>query len=95
MVRAYDGKFLKSLNLRSLGMEINPEVIYKAKLLNARVDEIPAKLDRGLQKAEGVKRRSSMNVLRHKIAILLCGFLFRPVMFFGLALLVFSIYVNT
>jgi hypothetical protein len=37
-------------------------------------------------------------VLRHTMAILLSGFLFRPVMFFiipGLALLVFAVYVNT
>jgi glycosyltransferase involved in cell wall biosynthesis len=98
MVRAYDGKFLRSLNLRSLGMEINPEVIYKARLLNARIDEIPAHLDWGLQKAEGMKRRSSMKVLRHTMAILLSGFLFRPVMFFiipGLGLLLFALYVNT
>jgi glycosyltransferase involved in cell wall biosynthesis len=98
MVRAYDGKFLRSLNLRSSGMEINPEVIYKAKLLHARVEEIPAHLDWGQQKVEGFKRRSSMRVLRHTMAILLSGFLFRPVMFFiipGLALLLFAFYVNT
>jgi glycosyltransferase involved in cell wall biosynthesis len=98
MVRAYDGKFLRSLNLRSSGMEVNPEVIYKGKLLHARIEEIPAHLDWGLQKAEGIKRRSSMKVLRHTMAILLSGFLFRPVMFFiipGLALLMFAVYVNT
>ena len=43
MVRAYDGKFVKSLNLRSLGMEVNPEVIYKAKLLHARIEEVSLK----------------------------------------------------
>lgn len=97
MVRAYDGKFLRSLNLRSLGMEINPEVIYKAKLLNARIEEVPAHLDWGLQKTDGFKRRSSMKVLRHTMAILLSGFLFRPVMFFvipGFVLLLFALYVN-
>jgi glycosyltransferase involved in cell wall biosynthesis len=98
MVRAYDGKFLRSLNLRSTGMEINPEVIYKARLLHVPVEEIPAHLDWGQQKAAGIKRRSSMKVLRHTMAILFSGFLFRPVMFFiipGLALLLFAIYVNT
>jgi glycosyltransferase involved in cell wall biosynthesis len=98
MVRAYDGKFLRSLNLRSLGMEVNPEIIYKGKLLHARIEEVPAHLDWGLQKPGGIKRRSSMRVLRHTMAILLSGFLFRPVMFFivpGLALLVFAVYVNT
>jgi glycosyltransferase involved in cell wall biosynthesis len=98
MVRAYDGKFVKSLNLRSLGMEVNPEVIYKAKMLHARIEEVPAHLDWGSQKSGEFKRRSSMKVLRHTMAILLSGFLFRPVMFFiipGLALLMFAIYVNT
>jgi glycosyltransferase involved in cell wall biosynthesis len=98
MVRAYDGKFLRSLNLRSSGMEVNPEIIYKGKLLHACIEEIPAHLDWGLQKVEGTQRRSSMKVLRHTMAILLSGFLFRPVMFFiipGLALLMFAVYVNT
>jgi glycosyltransferase involved in cell wall biosynthesis len=98
MVRAYDGKFVRALPLRSLGMDVNPEVVYKAKLLHAPIEEIPAHLDWDLQKLEGIKRRSSMRVLRHTMAILLSGFLFRPVMFFivpGLALLLFAVYVNT
>jgi glycosyltransferase involved in cell wall biosynthesis len=98
MVRAYDARFLRALNLKSTGMEINPEIIYKAMLLNAQVEEIPAHLDWHFQKAEGVQRRSSMRVLRHTFAVLLSGFLFRPVMFFiipGLALLLFAFYVNT
>ena len=98
MVRAYDGKFLRSLNLRAAGMEINPEVIYKARLLHVPVEEIPAHLDWSQQKGEGLQRRSSMKVLRHTLAVLVSGFLFRPVMFFivpGLALLLFALYVNT
>jgi len=98
MVRAYDAKFLRTLDLRSLGMEINPEVVYKTMLLQARLEEIPAHLNWELQKAEGIKRRSSLKLLRHTFAMLVSGFLFRPVMFFiipGLALLVFALYVNT
>jgi glycosyltransferase involved in cell wall biosynthesis len=98
MVRAYDGEFLRSLNLRSTGMEINPEMIYKARLLHVPIEEIPAHLDWSQQKAEGIKRRSSMKVMRHTLAVLVSGFLFRPVMFFivpGLALLLFAVYVNT
>jgi glycosyltransferase involved in cell wall biosynthesis len=98
MVRVYDAKFLRTLDLRSLGMEVNPEAIYKTMLLHARIEEIPAHLDWGIQRAEGIKRRSSMRMLRHTMAILLSGFLFRPVMFFiipGLALLLFALYVNT
>lgn len=98
MVRAYDGNFLRSLNLRSSGMEINPEVIHKAMLLHARIAEIPAHLNWAQQKTERIRRRSSMRVLRHTMAVLLSGFIFRPVIFFifpGLALLMFAFYVNT
>lgn len=98
MVRAYDGKFLRSLSLKSTSMEINPEIIYKAMLLRAQVEEIPAHLDWHLQKSKGVKRRSSMKLLRQSLAVLLSGFLFRPVMFFlipGFVLLLFAFYVDS
>jgi glycosyltransferase involved in cell wall biosynthesis len=97
MVRVYDAKFLRTLDLKSMGMEINPEIIYKARLLQARIKEIPAHLDWQLQKAEGTNRRSSMKVLRHTMSVLLSGFLFRPVIFFiipGMALLSFSLFAN-
>lgn len=100
MVRVYNGKFLRTLDLRSTGMEINPEIIYKAMLLDARIEEIPAHLDWGSQKAERAKQRSTINLklLRHIVSILLSGFLFRPVMFFivpGLILFSFSIFANS
>jgi glycosyltransferase involved in cell wall biosynthesis len=97
MVRAYDARFVRTLNLRAMGMEINPEVIYKAMLLRARIEEIPAHLDWTLQNAAGPRRKSSMKMLRHIVSIVLSGFLFKPFMFFvlpGLALLLFSAYVN-
>ena len=98
MVRVYDGDFIRALNLKSMGMEINPEIIYKGTLLRARIEEIPAHLDWKLQRTEGIRRKSSMKVLRHIISTLLAGFIFRPFMFFiipGLALLLFAAYVNT
>ena len=98
MVRAYDRSFLRSLNLKSTGMEINPEIIHKAMLLRTRIEEIPAHLAWQAEKSEGMKRRSSMRLVRHTMAVLLSGFLFRPVMFFlvpGFALLLFAFYVNT
>ena len=97
MVRIYDGRFLRSLNLRAQGMEIMPEIIYKAKLLGARVEEIPAHLDWSELRSRVTSRRSSMRLWRHTVSIILSGFLFRPVMFFilpGLAMLLFAIYVN-
>ena len=97
MVRVYDGRFLRSLNLRAQGMEIMPEIIYKAKLLGARIEEIPAHLDWSELRARVTSRRSSMRLWRHTVSIILSGFLFRPVMFFilpGLAMLLFALYVN-
>jgi glycosyltransferase involved in cell wall biosynthesis len=98
MVRAYDARFLKSVSLKSMGMEVNPEIIYKAMILHERVEEVPGHLDWHLQKAHGVIRKSHMRMLRHTVAVLLSGFLFRPVMFFiipGFLLLLFALYVNT
>jgi glycosyltransferase involved in cell wall biosynthesis len=95
LVRAYDGRFLRSINLKSLGMEINAEILYKAMLLGARVEEIPAHLR--WPGTPGAPRRSSMKLYRHTMAMLLSGFLFRPMMFFiipGLGLLVLAAYVN-
>lgn len=79
-------------------MEINPEVLYKAMLLNARIEEIPAHLNWELQRSAGLSRRSSMKMLRQTLKVLLAGFLFRPVMFFilpGTAILIFALYTNT
>jgi len=98
MVRAYDASFLQSLNLKSVGMEINPEIVYKAMILRAPVEEVPAHLDWHLQKSDSGRRKSSMKMLRHTMAVLLSGFLFRPVMFFlapGFALLLFAMYVDS
>jgi glycosyltransferase involved in cell wall biosynthesis len=95
--RAYDGKFLRSLNLRSTGMDINPEILFKAIMLRARIVEIPAHLDWQEQLAVGPARKSKMRVMRHIFSVLLSGFLFRPAHFFllpGLALMVFALYVN-
>lgn len=96
MVRVYDGRFLRSLNLRARGMEVLPEIIYKAKLLGARIEEAPAHLDWKLLR-ETPQRRSSMRLWRHTMRVILSGFLFRPVIFFilpGLLMLLFAAYVN-
>lgn len=97
MVRVYDAKFLKGLHLRSIGMEVNPEIIYKSRLLKARIEEIPAHLRWHPQPAKPVKRASSMKIMRHTWEIIISGFLFRPVMFFiipSLLLFALSMYCN-
>ena len=98
MTRAYDGRFLRTLDLTSTGMEINPEIIHKALMLKARIEEVPAHLDWRLQVAVGQKRTSSIRVLSQITAVLLAGYLFRPVMFFivpGLGILAVALYANT
>ena len=95
MVRAYDSEFIHSLNLKAMDYEINPEIIYKAQLLRARIIEIPAHLDWSLQNGKGRLRKSSMKFVRGIISGLFSGFLFRPFMFFllpGLFLLLVSLY---
>jgi glycosyltransferase involved in cell wall biosynthesis len=98
MVRAYDGQFLRSLNLRAMGLDVMPEQIYKTMILRGRIEEIPAHLDWNLQRRPGLERRSSTKVFRHVISTLLSGFISRPFMFFiipGTFLLIFAAYVNT
>ena len=45
MVRAYDTRFLRSLNVRAMGMDVNAEILRQAQILRARIVEIPAHLD--------------------------------------------------
>ena len=64
MVRAYDRRFLSTLNLRSMGTDINTEILYKAELLGAKVVEIPAHLDWTFSQSNGKRRRSLNQRLR-------------------------------
>lgn len=98
MVRVYDGPFIRTLNLRSIGMEVSPEIIYKGLLLRAQVEEIPAHLDWKLQRTVGSRRTSSMKVMSHIVSTVFSGFIFRPFIFFllpGLSLLTLALYTNT
>lgn len=96
MVRAYERKFIRSLNLKATDMECNAEILYKAQLLRAKVIEVPAHLDWGLLNTAGKKRQSSMRTLRGIGGSLMAGFIFRPFMYFivpGIILLLISIYI--
>ena len=93
MVRAYDVKFLRSLDLKASSMDIMPEIIYKTLLLRGRVEEIPAHLDWSDLQTEEKPRRKSFGLSWHTLAILFSGFLFRPFLFFllpGFALFLLS-----
>lgn len=91
MVRAYDGPFLHTLNLRGLGVEINTEILYKTLLLRGRIVEVPAHLDWTQQHQMAIKRISSFRVIKGIVTYLLAGFIFRPFMFFVLPGLVVAL----
>ena len=95
MVRAYRRDFIRSLNLKTKDYEINPEIIYKAMILRARIIEIPAHLDWTEQNKFAGKRTSSMRVLRGLFSGIMSAFIFRPYIFFmgvGTLLLCLSLY---
>ncbi len=95
MVRAYDGPFVRSLNLKSVGPEINAEILYKAQVLRARVVEIPAHLDWRQQTERMAVRRVSLKVSATSKLLLFAGFLFRPLAFFvvpGLVLMLVALW---
>ena len=96
MVRVYDGPFVRSMDLRSMGLDLMPESLYKAMVLRAKIVETPGRLDWAPQLAFADTRISSMRIMRHVNSTVMSGFAFRPVYFFilpGLFLAIFSIYV--
>lgn len=95
MVRAYRKNFIQSVNLKTRDYEINPEIIYKAMILRARIVEIPAHLDWTEQNKHADKRTSSIRVLRGFFSGIMSGFIFRPYIFFlgvGAILMTLSLY---
>lgn len=92
MVRAYDRRFVASLNTKAVDNEINSEIIYKAELMRAYIVEIPAHLDWSGQQD---RRRGPVRLRRMTAGFAFSGFLFRPFMFFilpGLVILALSLY---
>lgn len=95
MVRAYRTSFIRSVNLKTRDYEINPEIIYKAMILRARIIEIPAHLDWTEQNKYIGKRTSSIRLLRGFFSGLMSAFIFRPYIFFlgiGAILMCLSLY---
>jgi glycosyltransferase involved in cell wall biosynthesis len=93
MVRAYDGPFIRSLDLKAMGPEINTEILYKAQIMRARVVEIPAHLDWSDQSERMKSRKVSLRVSNTSKLLVFASFLFRPLVFFvipGLILFVIS-----
>ena len=96
MVRAYKSSFIKNLNLKTKDYEINPEILYKAMILRAKIIEIPAHLDWSFQNKVGKKRTSAMKLFHGFFSGLMSGFIFRPYVFFitfGAVLLLVALYM--
>ncbi len=100
MVRAYDRIFLQSLDLSSTDVGINTEIIYKARILKAKVVEIPATLSWVSEEPGG--RKSKFKIRKSVGTYLMSGFLFRPLLtlafpaiFFFLVSLTLSLFVLT
>lgn len=96
MVRAYKSRFIKTLNLKTKDYEVNPEILYKAMILRARIVEIPAHLDWSFQNEAGKKRTSGMKLTRGFFSGLMSGFIFRPYIFyltFGAILFLIALYI--
>jgi len=97
MVRVYDGPFIRAMDLRSLGLDLMPEILYKSMILRAGIAEIPGRLDWGPQLEFGQNRTSSMRIFRHINSTFMSGFVFRPMHFFiipGLLVGLFAAYVT-
>lgn len=95
MVRAYDSRFIKSLDLKAWDAEVNTEIIYKAQLLRALIVEVPAHLDWSRQQLVGERRVSSIRLSRAIASQTFSSFLFRPFMYFiipGLVILALAVY---
>ncbi|NJO26017.1 MAG: glycosyltransferase family 2 protein, partial [Bacteroidia bacterium] len=60
MVRAYKKSFIQTVNLKTKDYEICPEIMYKAMILRARVEEIPSHLDWTEQNKFAGQRTSSL-----------------------------------
>ena len=96
MVRAYRSEFIKNLNLRSINYQINPEIIFKAIIVRARIIEIPAHLDWSEQNNKKNKRKSKLNIAKNIYSGLMTCFIFRPYLYFmrgGLLVLIVSLYI--
>lgn len=96
MARCYKKEFLDTVNLKTSTYSINPEIIQKARILRARIIEVPGHLDWTLQNEYGDNRTSSVSIFRGIRNGLMSSFIFRPYGFFmgaGLLLLAISLYM--
>ncbi len=79
MVRAYDGPFIRAMPLKAEGADVMVEIVYKAQVLRARIEEIPATLSwTGIETRVS---RSSLTSTTSRLTTyrqLINGYLWRP-----------------
>jgi hypothetical protein len=95
MVRAYDARSLRTLNVVADGMAINHEIVFEALKRRMRVVEIPAILEWRTQTpdvdataAAAPARRSSMRIGAHIWSVLASGLRHRPALALALPALI-------
>lgn len=96
MVRVFKGDFIRSVNTKSSTFDITSELVFKAHILRARVEEIPAHLDWTEQRKLGAIRTSSLRIVKGVFNGLVNSFIFRPYLFFwvmGIIIFLFSVYI--
>jgi len=80
LVRAYDTRFVRALNLKAMGEDVNTEILYKSQLLRAQIVEVPAHVD--WSKPATRRERSVARAFDRTARSMLSAFLFRPFAFF-------------
>ena len=94
IVRAYKKDLIQSLDLHSDNKDIHLEILYKAKILNAKVVEVPADLAWAPHKLEGkktVKRRSTLKLRKTSSSHFFFALINKPGMVFAIPGLVLSL----
>ncbi len=83
MVRAYEGEFVRRMPVKSTDQRVNVEILYKTRVLNGRIVEIPATLDwSGLTSRSASLTARDRRVRAASYRTLLDGLLFRPYLVF-------------
>lgn len=84
MVRAYRTAFFRALDSCEARMEINPEVVFKALALGARVSEIPAELVWSEERAKSRARLNIVRTIRQSFRTMRYGVAYRPAVLLAL-----------
>jgi dolichol-phosphate mannosyltransferase len=80
IVRAFKKEFIKSLDMHSDDKDIHLEILYKAKILNAKIVEVPADLKWRKEKLNkpALKRRSTLKLKKTGKSHLFFGLINNP-----------------